>query len=109
MSTSVEAFCTSAPALMKTLQKAFTAHRQKGYIFLRGVEGSTRLPFLFSDAAEPNTNVHLQLSEGCGGSRRMEPRSSLFPESEVGGFNNWLHVCTLRPGEKGRGIRENAV
>lgn len=23
------------------------------------------------------------------------------PESEVGGFKNWLQVCTLRPGENG--------
>jgi hypothetical protein len=43
------------------------------------------------------------------GSRRMELDAVFIPESEVGGFKNWLHVCTLRPGEKGRGIRENAV
>lgn len=47
MSTSVKLSAPAAPALMKALQKAFTAHRQKGYIFLRGVEGSTRLPFPF--------------------------------------------------------------
>lgn len=84
MSTSVKLSAPAAPALMKTLQKAFTAHRQKGYIFLRGVEGSTRLPFLFSDAAEPNTNVHLQLSEGCRGSRRMERETVFIPRVRGG-------------------------
>lgn len=47
MSTSVKFSAPAAPALKKTLQRAFPAHRQKGYIFLWGVEGSTRLPFLF--------------------------------------------------------------
>lgn len=85
MSTSVKLSAPAALALMKTLQKAFTAHRQKGYIFLlRGVEGSTRLPFLFSDAAEPNTNVHLQLSEGCRDSRRMELEAVFIPRVRGG-------------------------
>lgn len=84
-----EVFCTSAPALMGA-QKAFTAHRQKGYIFLRGRGGSDRAA-LVQILLKQALTFTLRVLKDAGAGGEWSSRPSLFPESEVGGFKNGRH------------------
>lgn len=104
MSTSVELSAPAAPALMKTLQKEFPAHRQKGYIFLWGVEGPTRLPFLFQMLLNQALMFIFSFLKGAGAGaeRSTRARDHLYSPSQ-----RWVD---LRTGYKSarRGEEEKA-
>jgi hypothetical protein len=61
---------------MKTLEKPFTGAEAKRLHFSLGHGRFREAALSLSDAAEPSTNVHLQLYEGPRGRRRMEPSLS---------------------------------